>query len=188
MADMGRAETFALILIILCVAALGIGVIVEASKYALLRSRRTVTQGKLERRRQELEAAAKRADEKEDEAAKLAKRLDSLNADRQKTLSLIKTVQVDRIEMVHELGAVDRSRGCYETPLTPTADFNRMEERRIMFHRDIWKRRNSALIWADSFDEAEAALARVFAVRSAVQYGKPKPHPELSKIPGSETR
>lgn len=185
---MSRAETFALVLIILCVAALGIGVIVEASKFALLRSRRSVTQGRLERRRRELEDAAKRADAKEDEAEKLRQRLDSLNADRQKTLSLIKTVTADRIEMVHELGMPDRSLSVFEAPLTPTADFSRMEERRVMFHRDIWKRKNTALVWANNVEEAEAALARVFTPRSAVQYGKPKPHAELAKIPGPDQR
>lgn len=185
---MSRAETFALVLIVLCVAALGLGVIVEAGKYALLRSRRTVVQSRLERRKKDLEDALSRAESVEDEAEKLQKKLETVNADRQKTLSLIKTVSADRIEMVHELGQVDRSRGAYESALTPASDFNRIEDRRVMFHRDIWKRRNTALVWADTQDEAEAALARVFTPRSSVQYAKPRPHPELSKIPGPEQR
>ena len=185
---MTRAETFALVLIILCLAALGLGVIVEAGKYALLRSRRTVAQGRLERRKKELDDALAKAESAEDEAEKLQQKLDSVNADRQKTLSLIKTVAADRIEMIHELGQVDRSRSAFEAPLTPTSDLNRMEERRVMFHRDIWKRRNTALVWADNQDEAEAALARVFTPRSAVQYAKPRPHPEMSKIPGPDQR
>lgn len=185
---MSRAETFALVLIVLCVAALGLGVIVEASKYALLRSRRTVTQGRLERRKKELDDALSRAESAEEEANKLQQKLDTVNADRQKTLSLIKTVAADRIEMVHELGQADRSRGAYESALTPTSELGRVEERRVMFHRDIWKRRNSALVWADTQEEAEAALARVFTARSAVQYAKPRPHPEMSKLPGPDQR
>lgn len=185
---MDRAEFFALILIVLCVAALGFGVIIEASKYVMLRSRHTVTASRLERRKLELDDAVKRAEEKEAEAEKLQKKLDVINADRQKTLSLIKTVAADKIEMVHELGQPDRSVAVYEAPLTPAADFNRIEDRRVMFHRDVWKRRNSALIWADTGEAAEAALARVFTPRSSIEYGPPKPHPELSKIPGATQR
>lgn len=185
---MDRAEFFALILIVLCLAALGFGVIVEASKYVMLKSRHKVTQSRLERRKLELENAVKRADEKEDQAEKLQRQLDSLSADRQRTLSLIKTVAADKIEMVHELGQAERTLSAYEAPLTPGSDMNRIEERRVMFHRDIWKRRNSALIWADTQDEAEAALARVFTSRSAVSYVKPKQHPELSAIPGPVQR
>lgn len=185
---MSRAETFALVLIVLCVAALGVGVIVEAAKYALLRSRRTVTQGRLERRKKDLEDALARAEAVEDEAEKLQKKLDTINADRQKTASLLKTILSDRVEMIHELGQVDRSRNAFESALTTASDFNRIEDRRVMFHRDIWKRRNSALVWADTQEEAEAALARVFTPRSAVQYVKPRPHPEMSKIPGPDQR
>ncbi|MBV5335493.1 hypothetical protein JZU48_00240 [bacterium] len=72
--------------------------------------------------------------------------------------------------------------------MTPTGDFNRMEERRVMFHRDIWKRRNTALVWADGADQAHAALARVFTQNSAVQFGKPQSHPEFSKIPAPQQR
>lgn len=185
---MSRAETFALVLIVLCVAALGVGVIVEAAKYALLRSRRKVAQGRLERRKKDLDDALARAESAEDEVEKQQKKLDAINADRQKTLSLIKTVLADRIEMVHELGQVDRSRSAFESALTPASDFNRIEDRRVMFHRDVWKKRNTALVWADTQEEAEAALARVFTPRSSVQYVKPRPHPELSKIAGPEQR
>lgn len=185
---MDRIETFSLVLIVLCVAALGVGIIVEASKFAVLRSRRSMVQSRLERRRKDLDEAVGRAEAKEDEADKLQDKLESLNADRQKTLSLIKTVSAERIEMVHELGSPDQAAAAYEAPLTPSADFNRIEERRIMFHRDIWKKRNSALVWADTPEAAAAALERVFSQRSAVSYGKPKPHPLYAKLPGLEGR
>lgn len=185
---MDRAETFTIVLVVLCVAALGIGIVLEAVRHAMLRSKHTMTLGRIERRRGELEDAEKRADAKEAEADKAQRELDSLNADRLRTLSLMKTVAADKIEMIHELGSADRSSGIYESPLTPTADLARIEERRVMFHRDIWKRRNSAWIWADTPEEATAALDRVFGTRSAISFRPPQAHPEMSKLPAPVKR
>ncbi|MBV5335492.1 hypothetical protein JZU48_00235, partial [bacterium] len=73
--------------VVLSVAALGIGIVIEASKFALLRSRRSVVLTRVERRRQELDEALKKAETKEAEAENLQRRLDAVNADRQKTIT-----------------------------------------------------------------------------------------------------
>lgn len=185
---MNRAETFTIVLVVLCVAALGIGVAMEAVRHAMLRSRQTVTRGRIDRRRNELEDAEKRADAREAEADKAQRELESLSADRLRTLSLMKTVAADKIEMVHELGSADQTSAAFQSPLTPSADVARLEERRVMFHRDIWKHRNTAWIWADTAEEASAALARVFATRSAISFRPPTLHPEMSKIPAPVKR
>ncbi len=169
---MTPAETFATVLLVLSAGALGVTILIEGSRLSVANGRRQVLKGRIARREKELQALAEKAAALEEKAGKEIERFNALNAEKARIMAVIKSMQADRIEMVHEFGDPTRGISGFVCPLTTSQSFNRIEQRHVMFAREIWRHRNIAVVWADTTDQAVAVVNRAFAERSGILPGR----------------
>jgi hypothetical protein len=164
-------DLFALIVAMLSTGAVGATILYEFSRISLLNGRHALVRMRLRDRSVELDrlrdvmADAERAVQQQQAV------LDGLLAERARLTAQIKSAEEAKIELLHEFGDQSSSSGQFLSDLTPTAELPRLDQRRIIFAREIWTHRNRAHIWADSREEAIAMLRRVFHERTGVQPG-----------------
>ncbi|HEY0838064.1 MAG TPA: hypothetical protein VGE72_29400 [Azospirillum sp.] len=161
-------DIFALALIILSAAALGLIIVVEASRISVLTGRQSLLRKRLADHRKELSLLRDRVDEVEEAVRRRHDQRSELDAQRARVASLAASIQADKIEMVHDLGGPEPGRVLFQCVLRTAPDFGRVEQRHVIFARDIWQRKNVAHVWAESPDAAHAALQRAFHPRSGV--------------------
>ncbi len=161
----------------LCVLALGIGALALAIAYETARitamsGRSALVRRKLQSRTEELKALTAQVADTGSRADLQQATLDRLVLERGRLTGLIASVKASKVALVHELGDPESSALLYECDLTTTPDFGRIEARRLLFAREIWGCRNVVHVWADTPDEAMAAVQRAFNTRSGLMAGR----------------
>ncbi|HYH21086.1 MAG TPA: hypothetical protein VD995_20965 [Azospirillum sp.] len=169
---MPALDVFALALIVLSTAALGLMIVIEASRISVLSGRQSLLRKRLADHRRELGLLRGRVEEAEEMVRRRQEQRAELDAQRARVVSLAASIQADKIELVHELGGPDPGSVLYQCVLRTAPDFGRIDPRNMIFARDIWQRKNCAHIWAESPDAAHAALLRAFHPRSGVLPGR----------------
>ncbi|CAO3374093.1 hypothetical protein [Azospirillum argentinense] len=170
-------DSFALAVLVLCVGALGLAVVYEASRLTTTGSRRALVRRKLEAQAAELADLGRRIEDAQAESAAKQEALDRLTAERGRLASLIASVKASKIALVHEIGDAQNGAQRYESELRTVPDFARLDPRRLLFARAIWDRRNIARVWADTPDAAAAMLQRAFSTRNGVLSSRPETIP-----------
>ena len=160
----------------LCVLGLGIGALVlaiayEATRITAMSGRSALVRRKLQSRTEALKALTGQVADTESRADLQQATLDRLVLERGRLTSLIASVKASKVALVHELGDPESSALLFECDLRTTPDFARIEARRLLFAREIWGCRNVAHVWADTPDEATAAVGRAFNARSGLLAG-----------------
>ncbi|WP_431855862.1 hypothetical protein [Azospirillum sp.] len=161
----------AILLVLLGIGALGGMVVMEVSRLGLLSARRALVQKRIEALRSETERARERAGQIDAAIERGQAQLAHFAAEVQRLASLLRTVEADRVELVHDLGAPDGRPAPFRCVLRTVPDFARLDQRHVVFSRDIWQRKNVAHVWADTPEQAHAQLLRAFPARSGVLAG-----------------
>jgi len=169
---MPALDIFALALIVLSTAALGLIIVIEASRISVLTGRQSLLRKRLADHRKELGLLRGRVEEAQELVRHREDQRGQLDAQRARVASLAASIQADKVELVHELGGPDPGHVLYQCALRTAPDFARVDQRNLIFARDIWHRRNVAHIWAESPDAAHAALQRAFHPRSGILHAR----------------
>lgn len=170
-------DTFALAVLVLCVGALGLAVVYEASRLTAAGSRKALLRRKLEAQAADLADLGHRIEAVQSESAARQEALDRLTAERGRLTGLIASVKASKIALVHEIGDAQSGAQRYESELRTVPNFARLDPRRMLFARAIWDRRNIARVWADTPDAAAAMLQRAFSARNGVLSSRPETIP-----------
>ena len=170
-------DTFALALLVLCLGALGLSVVYEASRLTATSSRKALVRRKLEAQAADLADLERQIEDAQAESAARQEAVDRLTAERGRLTGLIASVKASKIALVHEIGDAQSGTQRYECELRTTPDFTRLDPRRMLFARAIWDRRNIARVWADTQDAAAAMLQRAFSTRNGVLSSRPQTNP-----------
>lgn len=163
------ADVFAVGVLVLALGALGLSVAFEASRLSALTGRLALLKRRLQARDRELFDLKRRVSSAETELQTKQAGLDSLTAERSRLTAAIASIRSSKVEMVHELGDPDGFNMLYQVDLRTAPGFARIDQRRIVFAREIWERTNIALVWADSAEAAMTIARRAFNERSGVQ-------------------
>ncbi|WP_448188615.1 hypothetical protein [Azospirillum sp. sgz301742] len=168
---MSADSVFAILLVLLGLGALGGMVVMEVSRLGVLSARRAMAHKRTESMRAETELARTRASQIEETLERGKAQLATLAAECQRLASVTRTVEADRVELVHELGTPDGAPAPYRCVLRTIPDFARIDPRNVIFAREIWQRKNVAHVWAETPEVAHALLQRAFPNRSGVLPG-----------------
>lgn len=161
-------DTFALAVLVLCIGALGLSVVYEASRLTATSSRRALVRRKLEAQAADLAALSRQIENAQAESDARQEAIDRLTAERGRLTGLIASVKASKVALVHEIGDAQSGAQRYESELRTIPDFARLDPRRMLFARAIWDRRNIARVWADTPEAAAAMLQRAFGTRNGV--------------------
>ncbi|MDQ2105568.1 hypothetical protein [Azospirillum isscasi] len=170
-------DSFALAVLVLCVAALGISVVYEASRLTAATSRKALVRRKLDAQTADLAALDRQIEDAQAASAARQEVIDRLTAERGRLTGLIASVKASKVALVHEIGDAQSGAQRYESELRTVPDFARLDPRRMLFARAIWDRRNIARVWADTPDAAAAMLQRAFSTRNGVLSSRPETIP-----------
>lgn len=168
---MSTNALFAVLLVLLGVGGLGGMVVMGVSRLGVLAARRALVQNRIGTLHAATQRAQTRTAELETTIERGQARLAHLAAEAQRLASLTRTVEGERVEMVHDLGTPDGLPAPFRCVLRTVPDFARIDPRHVVFSRDVWQRKNVAHLWADSADQAQAMLLRAFPARSGVLPG-----------------
>lgn len=161
----------ALVMVLLGAGALLVMVVTEVSRLGVVAARRALARSRIDTLRNELDQARAQTAETEAAIEEGQARLGMLVAERERLAGLTRSVQADRVELVHEIGMPDGGPAPFRCLLRTAPDFARIDPRHVVFAREIWQRRNVAHIWADTPEAAYALLQRSFPARSGVLPG-----------------
>lgn len=170
-------DTFAFAVLVLCVGALGLAIVYEASRLTATSSRKALARRKLEVLAADLATLGRQIEDAQAESASRQESIDRLTAERGRLTGLIASVKASKIALVHEIGDAQSGAQRYESELRTVPDFARLDPRRMLFARVIWERRNIARVWADTPDAAAAMLQRAFSTRNGVLSSRPETIP-----------
>jgi len=170
-------DTFAFAVLVLCVGALGLAIVYEASRMTATSSRKALVRRKLDALTADLATLGRQIEDAQAESAARQESIDRLTAERGRLASLLASVKASKIALVHEIGDAQSGAQRYESELRTVPDFARLDPRRMMFARAIWERRNIARVWADTPDAAAAMLERAFSARNGVLSSRPETIP-----------
>lgn len=163
-----NAEFLGLLLLVASAAALGLSIVFDVGRVSAERTRASVLQRQIEKRKTALrEWTAKTASRGTELSALQARLTDFVNR-RQKVQAELKTLEYTKIEMVHELGECDGAALGYWSLLAVNPESTGIDRRDIIFSRQIWDYRNVAHTWAGSTDHAASLLRTAFTPRSGV--------------------
>ncbi len=162
---------FAVLLALLGAGALGGMMVMEVSRLGMLSARRSLAQKRTAALRAETEQARARTAHLETAIERGQAHVTALAAECLRLTSLARTVEADRVEVVHDLGAPDGRPAPYRCVLRTGPDFARIDPRHVVFSHRIWQRKNIAHIWAETPELALALLQRAFPARSGVLPG-----------------
>lgn len=168
---MSTETVFAVLLVLLGIGALGGMVVMEVSRLGLLSARRALVQKRTEALEKEAERARASAEQFNTAIERGQAQVTKLAAETQRLTALLRSMEVDRVEVVHDLGAPDGRPAPFRCVLRTAPDFARIDQRQVVFSRDIWQRKNVAHIWADAPELAHALLLRTFPARTGVLAG-----------------
>lgn len=180
---MSSMEMFALGLLVVCALGLGVSVVMEAAKLIIANSRRTQLQSRLESRNATVQTLQRQAEAQDREIMRRQSDLDRLINDRARVEGLIKIFQAEKVELIHEIGVPEGTNALFVCDLKTTSDFSRIDARRLVFSREIWRHRNVAHVWSDGIDTAIAHAQRAFNGRSGVIPGRMLPWSEGTDAP-----
>ncbi|WP_188259450.1 hypothetical protein [Azospirillum tabaci] len=178
-------DIFVLAVLVLCVGALGLSVVYEASRLTTTASRKALVRRKLDAQAVDLAALGRRIEDAQAESAVRQEALDRLTAERGRLTGLIASVKASKIALVHEVGDAQSGAQRYESELRTVPEFARLDPRRMLFARAIWERRNIARVWADTPDAAAAMLQRAFSTRNGVLFSRPETIPLIPAASGA---
>ncbi|GAA4251895.1 hypothetical protein GBZ26_19715 [Azospirillum formosense] len=170
-------DIFALAVLILCVGALGLSIVYEASRLTATSSRKALARRRLEVQTADLANLGRQIEDAQAESAVRQESIDRLTAERGRLTGLIASVKASKIALVHEIGDAQSGARRYESELHTVPEFARLDPRRMLFARAIWERRNIARVWADTPDAAAAMLQRAFSTRNGVLSSRPETIP-----------
>lgn len=154
-------------------AALGLPVLFQAARFALVTAFRLRLRRRMHAANAEVEAVYHRTAAIASRADAQQAVLNRLLAEQKQISRCVETVENSRVEMVHEVGApADKAVlftcELHRLPDLPSTDFGRTGGPRFVFARAIWDRRNVASIWAETPDAAMDAVRRAFDARTGV--------------------
>ena len=168
---MSTDTLLAVLLVLLGAGGVGGMVVMEMSRLGVLTARRALVQKRIDTMRAEEKRAKTRAGEIESSIERGQAQLTHLAAEVQRLASLARTVEADRVELVHDLGTPDGQPAPYRCVLRTVPDFARIDPRHVVFSREIWQRKNVAHVWAESPEQAQSLLTRAFPTRTGVLPG-----------------
>lgn len=169
---MAALDVFALSVLALGVGALGLSVVYEGTRITAMSGRAALTRRRIQAKADELKALNARIEDTRSRTDLQQATLDRATAERARLTGLIRSLKAAKVEMIHELGEPDGPALRFECDLRTAPDFNRIDQRRMLFAREIWERRNIAHVWADTPDAAMAAVQRAFNLRSGLLPGR----------------
>jgi len=169
---MPSTSLFALCVLGLGGGALALAIAYESARITAMSGRTALARRKLQSRAEELKALNARVADTESRADLQQATLDRLILERGRLTGLIASVKASKVALVHELGDPESSALLFECDLRTTPDFSRIDARRLLFAREIWGYRNIVHVWADTPDEAMAAVGRAFNARSGLLAGR----------------
>lgn len=162
------AEFLSLFLLVSSTAALGLSIVFDVGRVSAARTHATAVQRQIEQRKVALGRTKAQIAIRKTELAALQVRANEAVARRQRLQGEQKTLEFEKIEILHELGECDAAALGFTAALV--VDTNRPESDRhdTVFSRQIWDFRNTALIWAGSRFHAVDLLYRTFTQASCV--------------------
>ncbi|MCW2236560.1 hypothetical protein [Azospirillum canadense] len=169
---MAALDVFALSVLALGLGALGLSVVYEGTRITAASGRTALTRRRIQAKADELKELNARIEDTKSRTDLQQATLDRLIADRARLTGMIRSLKASKVEMIHELGELDGPALLFECDLRTAPDFNRLDQRRMVFAREIWDRRNIAHVWADTPDAAMAAVQRAFNLRSGLLPGR----------------
>ncbi|WP_051340741.1 hypothetical protein [Azospirillum halopraeferens] len=175
---MSPLEMFATGLAVISAAALGVSLILTTVRTASQARRLSALRQVVQARTDEIEAMRRRIAGVERLTRTRQGECGELETRRVRTDAATRAAAADKIELVHELGAVHPGYERYRCDLRTAPDFARVETRRLVFAREIWERRNVAIVRAPDAESAMITLNRVFPPASGVLAGSLRPDPE----------
>lgn len=165
-------DVFALAVLALGLGALGLSVVYEGTRITAMTGRAALAKRRIQTRADELKELNARIEDTNSRADLQQAGLDRLVRERGRLTGLITSVKAAKVTLIHELGEPDGAAVLFECDLRTAPDFARLDQRRMMFAREIWDRRNVAHVWADGPDAAMAAVQRAFTLRSGLLPGR----------------
>ncbi len=162
---------FVVLLALLGAGGLGGMMAVEVSRLGVLSARRSLVQKRTTTLRAETEQARARTVRLETAIERGQAHLAALAAECLRLTSLARTVEADRVEVVHDLGTPDGRPAPYRCVLRTVPDFARIDPRHVVLPHKIWQRKNVAHVWAETPELAYTLLQRAFPARSGVLPG-----------------
>lgn len=169
---MPSTNLFALCVLALGVGALALAIAFETARITAMSGRSALVRRKLQSRTEALKALTTQVADTESRADLQQAALDRLILERGRLTGLIASVKASKVALVHELGNPEGGALLFGCDLNTTPDFGRIDTRRLLFAREIWGCRNIVQVWADTPDEAMAAVHRAFNARSGLLAGR----------------
>lgn len=163
-----NAEFLSLLVLVASAAALGLSILIDVGRVSAERTRVSVLQRQIEKRKSALKEWTAKTASRDSELKTVQARLTEAVNRRQKLQVELKALEHTKVEMVHELGECDGAAIGYWAPLAISQEAGTAERRDIIFSRQIWTYRNCAQIWAGSPDHAAGLLYAAFSARSGV--------------------
>ncbi|MDQ2104282.1 hypothetical protein [Azospirillum isscasi] len=161
------AEFLGMLLLVTSAAALGLSIVIDVGQITSERARQSIMTRQHDRKKAALSEWTRKMEQRQEELTAFQARYNECNGRRQKALSDIKALELNKVEFVHELGDGDEANGFW-VRLTVQDEFPSIERRDVIFARQIWTYPNVAHVWTTSADQA-AAMARVaFSVKNGV--------------------
>lgn len=164
-----NAEFLGLLVLVASAAALGLSIVFDVGRVSAERTRATVLQRQVDKRKAALRNWTTKTNARAGELKALQTRVtDSVNR-RQKVQAELKALEYSKVEMVHELGECDGAALGYWSQLAVSGESAGVDRRDIIFSRQIWDYRNVAHTWAGSAEHAVGLLRTAFSERSGVR-------------------
>lgn len=164
-----NAEFLGLLVLVASAAALGLSIVIDVGRVSAERTRATVLQRQIDKRRSALREWTTKTNARAGELKALQTRLTEAVGRRQKLQAELKALEHSKVEMVHELGECDAAALGYWSLLAVAEVSGGVDRRDIIFSRQIWDYRNVAHTWAGSAEHAVSLLRAAFSERCGVR-------------------
>ena len=176
-------ELFATGLVVISAGVLGLSMILTTARTASQARRRSALRQVVQARGDEIEAIQGRVANVERIVQGRQGECGELETRRARTDAAARAVAADKVELVHELGAAQPGHTLFRCELRTAPEFARLDNRRVIFAREIWERRNVAHVWAADAEAAMTTLLRAFPPASGILPGGLQPETAQAQPP-----
>jgi hypothetical protein len=144
---------------------------VDISRLSAARLRLTIYRRRLNGQRKKIERTL--LDSKETRLAieRTRQLLNSYKVAYRGLVSSLKLLEAEKVELVHEIGSQQRLHSAFRCKVSSTNAIGNISSTNIVFHRDIWKFTNVAVVWALTPEHAREIAISAFGARSGLQVG-----------------
>lgn len=161
-------ESLGLIFLLVSAAALGFSLVHDVGRLSAAKTRTTLLQRQTDKKKALVADWRVKIDALNREMRAQQARFTEFNGRKQKLVTEIRELELNKVEFVHEMGEPGDGATVFWSRLKPTKGFKTVPRQDVVFSRQIWDFRNVAHVYAPGPDRALVLLAVAFGVASGI--------------------